>query len=315
MDIGTQREKYIRWLQTARSLSEHTVRAYDTDLRILEQHLGSSTSVRSIQSSDILKFVKQQREAGMSPSSLRRRSSGLRGFCTWLVDEGDLHTDPFIGVRLKLGRSQKLPRALAGHDLAKLLRWLRTEADCNAPVLECKPLAKPHEATTLLSTALMLTTGLRVGEVSSIQSNDIDLSSRRLHIVGKGLRERQVYLTDDWITSLVEAYQLSREAHGVEHEYFLFNKCWRPISPDAIRTRLKKAASQANTSQPVTPHMLRHSAATQLIESGVDIRFVQRLLGHASLTTTEAYTHVSDETLRRMVTNADVLGKTRTRDN
>jgi site-specific recombinase XerD len=129
-----------------------------------------------------------------------------------------------------------------------------------------------------------------------------------MRILGKGRRERHVYLTNDWIAGLMSRYLATRLLLNVQGPTVLFNDRGSPMSPAAMRSRLAKAAEVAGLSERVTPHMLRHTAATQLIEAGVDIRFIQRLLGHASLTTTEIYTHVSDRALRRVVSDADVLG-------
>jgi site-specific recombinase XerD len=155
----------------------------------------------------------------------------------------------------------------------------------------------------------MIATGVRVNEVVSIRCQDIDLSGRRLRIVGKGRRERQVFLTNDWIESLTAAYLRTRAALAVEHAQLLFNRRRDPLTTAAMRSRLAAAASDAGIGARVTPHMLRHTAATQLIEAGVDIRYIQRLLGHASLSTTEIYTHVSDPALLQVVSDADVLGR------
>jgi integrase/recombinase XerD len=155
----------------------------------------------------------------------------------------------------------------------------------------------------------MVATGARVNEVVSITCDDIDLPNRSVRILGKGRRERQVFLTNDWIKELTAAYLTTRAALDVDHAQLLFNQRCRPLTTAAMRSRLTKAAIAAGLSGRVTPHMLRHTAATQLVEAGVDIRYIQRLLGHASLTTTEIYTHVSDRALRRVVSEADVLGK------
>ena len=104
-------------------------------------------------------------------------------------------------------------------------------------------------------------------------------------------------------------YLETRAGLPVAHSNLLFNRHYGPLTAPAMRSRLAKAAGHAGLSARVTPHMLRHSAATQLIEAGVDIRYIQRLLGHASLSTTEIYTHVSDQALRRVVSDADVLGR------
>jgi integrase/recombinase XerD len=155
----------------------------------------------------------------------------------------------------------------------------------------------------------MVATGVRVNEVVSIRCPDIDLPSRSVRIVGKGRRERHVFLTNDWIKALTRAYLKTRASLGVAHAQLLFNGQRGPLTAAAMRARLASAARAAGLRVRVTPHMLRHTAATQLIEAGVDIRYIQRLLGHASLSTTEIYTHVSDGALRRVVSDADVLGR------
>jgi integrase/recombinase XerD len=155
----------------------------------------------------------------------------------------------------------------------------------------------------------MVSGGLRVHELVTLRSRDIDVQERSLRISGKGARERQVFLTNDWTTSLVSAYLTTRRALGIRHDRLLFNSRGGALSSAAMRSRLAKAAQTAEMPARVTPHMLRHTAATQLMEAGVDIRYIQRLLGHASLATTEVYTHVSDAALKRVVTNVDVLGR------
>ena len=161
----------------------------------------------------------------------------------------------------------------------------------------------------------MVTTGVRVHEVVTIACEDIDLAGRTLRLTGKGRRERHVFLTNDWISNLTGAYLNARDNLCVEHPYLLFNRHHAALTPSAMRLRLANAAKQAGLPCRVTPHMLRHTAATQLIESSVDIRYIQRLLGHASLATTEIYTHVSDSALKRVVSDADVLGRLTTNDN
>lgn len=118
-----------------------------------------------------------------------------------------------------------------------------------------------------------------------------------------------MFLPNEWIAGLMTAYLRTREALGLKHPHLLFNWHHDPLTAAAMRSRLARAAKAAGLTAKVTPHMLRHTAATQLIEAGVDIRYIQRLLGHASLTTTELYTHVSDLVLRRVVSDADVMGR------
>ena len=309
MQVHRAREEYVRWLVVTRDLSPHTIRAYDADVGAFERHLGRAAVVQDIDRDRLIAFLEDQRAAGLSMRSIRRRASGLRGFCRWLVSRQLLDDDPWVGATIGGGRPRKLPRLVATYDLDRLLSSLRVRAGINGVVSADAVLARPHECTTLLAVTLMVATGVRVNEAVSIRCQDIDLRSRSLRILGKGRRERQVFLTNDWIKGLTQSYLHARDALGVGHAHLLFNRRRDPLTPAAMRSRLVKAAADAGVSGRVTPHMLRHTAATQLIEAGVDIRYIQRLLGHASLSTTEIYTHVSDGALRRVVSDADVLGR------
>ena len=155
----------------------------------------------------------------------------------------------------------------------------------------------------------MLGTGLRVGEVVTLRCDDLDPDARSVRVIGRGSRERQVYLSSDWIVGLTQAQFKTRCRLGVRHRCLLFNRSGGLMATASLRTRMCKELKLAGIDEHITPHILRHTAATQLIDSGVDIRFVQRLLGHASLTTTEQYTRVADTSLRRVLAQADTLGR------
>jgi len=309
MRVCQAHEQYVRWLLVTRDLSPHTIRAYDSDIAAFERHLGIRALVNQIDQDRLVTFMEAQRTAGLSSTSIRRRASGLRGFCRWLLSCSLLDSDPWAGATVAVGRSRKLPRILPTHELDRLFISLRKTAGVEDASNSGEVLRRPHESTTLLAVALMVATGVRVNEVVGIKCQDIDLPGRSLRLLGKGRRERQVFLTNDWITDLTGAYLDTRTALGLEHHHLLFNCRHDPLTAPAMRSRLAKAATDAGLSTRVTPHMLRHTAATQLIEAGVDIRYIQRLLGHASLSTTEIYTHVSDQALSRVVTDADVLGR------
>lgn len=311
MQIDQARGRYIRWLLATRDLSPHTIRAYDADLASFERYVGAGFTAAEIEQDNVISFIEREKAANLSPASLKRRVAALRGFCRWMLSQGLLAVDPWNGASLALGRPRRLPRTLPAHELDRLMRFLALTAGVNANTEPDSRTVeeRPHESTTLLAVALMVATGIRVNESVTIRCHDIDLPGRALRLVGKGRRERQVFLTNDWIASLTSAYIEARASLGLDHSHLLFNLHYDPLTPPAMRSRLAKAARAAGLDMHVTPHMLRHTAATQLIEAGVDIRYIQRLLGHASLSTTEIYTHVSDRALRRVVSDADVLGR------
>jgi integrase/recombinase XerC len=311
LKLGDAQARYIRWLLATRDPSPHTVRAYESDLSSFGRHLGADIGVGRLAQDDLVAYLDQQKSAGLSPASVKRRASALRGFCRWMLSQGLLETDPWVGTSVALSRSRRLPRTLPGHELDLLLRRLQSVTGIDAR-REANPGAvreRPHASTTLLAVSLMVTTGVRVHEAVGLQCRDIDVPGRSMRLVGKGRKERQVFLTNDWIAGFTDAYMQARSSFEVSHSRLLFNTNFDPLSPRAMRARLAKAAAAAGLTTHVTPHMLRHTAATQLIEAGVDIRYIQKLLGHASLSTTEIYTHVSDKALRRVVSDADILGR------
>lgn len=308
MQVCQARAQYIRWLVATKDLSPHTIRAYESDIAAFNRDLGLWADVREVTRDSLVDFMERQKASGLSARSIRRQASALRGFCRWLLSHRLLDADPWAGTAVPVGRARKLPRVVAGDDLNRLVRFLRHAAGIEGVLEPGTVLARPHESTTLLAVLLMLATGVRVHEVVGIERRSIDLSGGSVRLVGKGQRERHVFLPNDWIADLVRCYIEARAALGPAHPYLLFNRRLDPMTPPAVRSRLAKAAREAGVGRRVTPHMLRHTAATQLIEAGVDIRYIQRLLGHASLTTTELYTHVSNRALRQVVMEADVLG-------
>jgi site-specific recombinase XerD len=309
LQFSQAREAYVRWLLATKDLSPHTLRAYQGDLSNFEASLGVGIQVDELNRAALVEFLETQKASGLSPASLRRRASALRGFSRWLLAQDLISGDPWIGASVAAGRARRLPRVLPPRELDRLLAFLKQTAGVNGSVNAQLVENRPHESTTLLAVALMVATGVRVHEVVGFRHQDIDLSGRAIRLVGKGRRERQVFLTNDWITDLTQSYLQARSKLDPPHSLLLFNLHYEPLTTAAMRSRLAKAARAAGITQHVTPHMLRHTAATQLIEAGVDIRYIQRLLGHASLSTTEIYTHVSDRALKRVVSEADVLGR------
>jgi len=153
----------------------------------------------------------------------------------------------------------------------------------------------------------MVSTGIRVGELCKLRVDDVAPDGASLRIQGKGSRDRVAYIGDptqrDELRRLVQHRQ--QDASGCAALFV--NRCGVAMKPQSIRSRLRRYAGGIGLSRRVTPHMLRHTAATLLIETGVDIRFVQRMLGHSTIATTEIYTHVSDEALRSTLERANIL--------
>lgn len=301
MELNDARNQFVVWLSLESGLAENTVRAYRSDIAALERCLGPKFLVGEIDHTHVSRFIAAQRASRISELSIGRRVAALRKLLRWLHAEGHLSRDASREISFRVAGRRRLPRAVDADDLRELLNHLY-EVHRRVP-------RDVSSTTMLLAVVIMLGTGMRVSEVARIRCTDLGAADGSIRILGKGNRERTVYLPGAWALSLLEAHLSHRRRIGVRHDVLLIQRNLRPISSDILRRRLAQAAASAGVQAKVTPHMLRHSAATQLLEAGVDIRFVQRLLGHASIKTTEIYTFVSDVSLRRTVTGADVLGR------
>jgi site-specific recombinase XerD len=226
----------------------------------------------------------------LSGATVRRRLACLRGFFRYQT-EWEKSKDPFANWKPKLPRRMRLPRALARSELVSIL-----ESDLSV---------RRFEKDFRIALFLMVATGLRVGELCRIKLEDISPDCAVIRVHGKGSRDRVVYVIDGSLRTELSV-MVAQRRHG-DSVHLLLNRLRAPMRPQSIRSRLRIIASQSGIQRRITPHMLRHTAATLLIETGVDIRFVQRLLGHSSIATTEIYTHVTDEALRSSLARADVL--------
>jgi integrase/recombinase XerD len=192
----------------------------------------------------------------------------------------------------------RLPRRLPRSVTADELRLLLSAISRRRPAFSALLLR--------LTVILLFTTGLRIGELAAVRLSDIDWNDGIIQVRGKGNRERRVYLVGEEVRILLTRYFKARQRIAVT-DALLVNQRGRAATPQYLRRRLRESAEDAELCRRVTPHMLRHAAATHLIEAGVDIRFVQKLLGHASIATTQMYTHVSDVSLQRTLARADTL--------
>lgn len=296
---------YLRELEVTRSLSANTLRAYRQDLSDLLRHFDDVDAPWGAPA--VQEYIRTLRsERGLSPATQRRRLCSARLYCRWLVRQGHVETDPFLQIDLQIRPPKALPRALSDGELSSLVSHLTSAA---ADVGMRTEAHRFGSRTTLVASVFCLATGVRVGELTSMRVTSLDLRRGAARIMGKGSRERTVYFASSWILKAVRDYLRQRQASRPRHAFLWLNTRGERLSAEAFRGRLARAARGAGIQRTVTPHMLRHTAATKLVEAGVDIRYVQRLLGHRSLSTTELYTHVADEALRSHLRRADVVGR------
>jgi site-specific recombinase XerD len=271
---------------------------YAGDLDDFRRFMPANASLSSITETSLTEYLTDMLERRkLAIATVRRRFACLRAFLRRLVLL-ELATDLFSRWRLQLPRRKRLPRALSRPEVSSLLSGF-------APL---QPINEANQgARSSTAVRLMIATGIRVGELCSIRVDDVSPDGRSFRIHGKGARDRVAYVSDVDLRSDLEKLVRWHKGNGSAGGTLFLNRRGLPMRPQSIRSELRRYSTKAGTARRITPHMLRHTAATLLIERGVDIRFVQRLLGHSSIATTEIYTHVSDEALRTTLERADVL--------
>jgi integrase/recombinase XerD len=287
---------YIERLRVARSPSEHTLLAYASDLRHYRGFLHMH-EVDGATGDSILRYLGHLTRSGAAPRTVRRRVACLRGFYRDLAREKLLERSPFTGLELQLQRARSLPRGISRKDtrMLAIAAWHQCRGHRNARTL-------PPIAAAIL---VLICSGVRVGELVALQSDDFHSDNGALRVHGKGQRERCVFLVDKELQAIIA--RIAARRPGLT----LFGHAEAPWSTDWVRRALRKFASDAGIVQRVTPHMLRHTCATLLLEDGVDLRFLQRLLGHESISTTAIYAHVGDAGLQRALEGAKLLTRLR----
>ncbi|MGH3465092.1 MAG: tyrosine-type recombinase/integrase, partial [Kribbellaceae bacterium] len=270
-----------------RDLSTHSVRAYVADVRGLLVHLArlghddlTTADIRGIRS-----WLAQQQALGRARGTIARRATAARVFTAWAHRTGHAPTDP--GLLLGSPKAHRsLPGVLGRSAAEALLDVAATAAAAGGPVG-----LRDHAILELL-----YATGIRVSELCGLDLEDLDLDRRRLRVVGKGGTEREVPIGDVAVDALRSYLERGRGATAPERGAAVavfFNRRGKRISSRDVRSLVEKYRRDTLAGRRVSPHTLRHSFATHLMEGGADIRAVQELLGHMSLGTTQRYTHVS----------------------
>ena len=296
---------FLRYLEGERNVSSHTLRAYATDLSQFLTFLGddpqpddagSSTGIlQDVSRHTIREYLAELQRLGMSSRTLARRLAALRSFFKYLHARGICKTNPakMVSAR-KLGKP--LPHVLAVDEVGRLV-----EAPDVSTVLGKRDRA-------ILET--LYSTGVRAGELVALQLNQVDLISGTVTVLGKGRKERMALLGSPAVKALRDYLAVRPELakdKGVRHVFV--NNRGGPLTTRSVQRIVHKyAVKTLPTHRDVSPHTLRHSFATHMLNRGADLRSVQELLGHASLTSTQIYTHLTTERLKEVYKRAHPHG-------
>lgn len=324
MQLNQACVKFVSGYFSTNERAEKTKAAYRSDLTQFNEFAGAGFLLKSMSGVLIERWCAHLRQERYSPTSIRRKMVVLKVFCSYWVRKGSLRESPFWRIKLSYGRVEHLPRALSAHEMRKLL----TQARKNNPSADIT-LNDAWETTSaalrvssseyrairnLALVDLLFATGLRVGEVSALNVQDFFVREAVFKVKGKGGRDRLAVVVDEETVRVQRKYLEARAQIETRSPALFLNSSGMRLTTQGIANVVARLREAAGIERHVTPHMLRHTVATLLLRNGVDIRIVQEFLGHASIATTQRYTHVTKEhligVLRKRHPSIGMRGKT-----
>jgi site-specific recombinase XerD len=291
--------------------AKKTEAAYSSDLMQFRDFLGGEFNLLSLGGAVVEGWAAHLRQEGYSPASSRRKVVVLKVFCSYWVRKGVLSESPFWRVKLSLGRVEQLPRALTEREMRALLsRARRNHLEVEAgdqtamspsPRILTASSSYYRAQRDLALVDLLFATGMRVGEASALDLRDFFVREGAFRVQGKGGRDRLAFAVDEETVRIQRAHLDARGRIKTETQALFVNALGGRLSTQGITNVIARLRREARIKRHVTPHMLRHTVATLLLRNGVDIRVVQEFLGHASIATTQRYTHITKEHLVRVL--------------
>jgi integrase/recombinase XerD len=287
--------------------NKKTRNAYSSDLAQFVGFAGQKIDLGSVTSKLIEQWAAHLQQKAYSPTSVRRKMVVLKVFCSYWVRKEVMSDSPFWRVKLSLGRIEQLPRTLTGSEMRLLFaqarqKYSNLKAQQNGiEIFSVQPVRASsqtyRELRNLALVDLLFATGIRVGELSALDMMDFHIDEAVFKIHGKGGRDRLAFLVDERIVKFQRKHLEIRRRIGTQSPALFLNACGERLSTQGIANVISQLCEDARIDRRVTPHMLRHTVATLLLRNGVDIRVVQEFLGHASIATTQRYTHITKEHL------------------
>lgn len=279
-------EIYLEYCKYRKRLDSKTLKAYRIDLRQYAVYTNSSNDFYSqhVLDSYITILHKQYK-----PKTVKRKIASLKAFFHYLSYREILSENPFDKLDIRFREAKLLPKTIPFHSLQTFLSTLYAQKEL-APT-EYQRHCCIRDIAVI---ELLFATGMRISELCSLRPQNIDLENNTVRIYGKGAKERILQVGNPDVLSALRLYDETFRKDIDACGYFFVNRLCHKLSDQSVRFMIDRYAKLANLEQHITPHMFRHSFATLLLEQDVDIRYIQQMLGHSSISTTEIYTHVSN---------------------
>lgn len=288
MTIRTAIHEFLLYCRIEKDLSPKTIKAYSTDLWQFSVFLNTRSEIDEVTRYDLREYLSSI--SNLKPKSVRRKIASTKALFNYLEFEDKLLINPFRKMRVRIKEDKRLPSVMNLKEITRILHKAYAQ----------KSFAKEDSygyfeaIRNSIVIELLFNTGARVSEIAGLRMEHIHIDSGSILIKGKGRKERLIHVCNQEPVALLKKYfSLAKEKVAAAGGYFLVNRFNKKLSDQSIRNIVKRLVTKAGINRRITPHVFRHSFATLLLEKDVDIRYIQHLLGHSSIMTTQLYTHVN----------------------
>lgn len=286
---------YLDYCHFQKNLNIKTLKAYQIDLT--QFSLYFQTTDMQLNRTNLSSFITHLHKT-FKPKTTKRKIASLKAFIGYLEYEEIIFENPFNKLKVKFMEPLLLPRTIHIQNMQKLFSiiYQKSERTCKTNY------QKRAHLRDIAVLELLFASGLRVSELCSVKQTNLDFKQGTILIYGKGSKERIIHLTNTSVLKALSDYKNEFEEELYNSVFFFVNRLGNKLSEQSVRFMIKKYARLAKITENITPHMFRHTFATMLLEEDVDIRYIQQILGHSSILTTQIYTHVTSNKQREILT-------------
>ena len=288
-ELSIEIEKYLIVCHDLKGLSPLSIKAYKIDLR---QFNASMKHKNCLSKECIIEYIDLLHKQ-YKPKSAKRKIACIKAFYHYMEMENIIDINPFHKIKIKHKEPVVLPKTIPLSNVENILHYAYTEYNSAASNYQ-----KQITLRNAIVLELLFSTGMRVSEVSNLKIKNLDLNSNNIYIFGKGSKERIMCLANEKLSLLIDDYM---EIRNSDSQFLFVNKLGNVYSEQSIRNMVDAYAKAAGVELHITPHMFRHTFATALLDEDVNIRYIQQLLGHSSIVTTQIYTHISTNKIRHIL--------------
>ena len=306
--------EFILHCQHEKKLCSKTRRCYEIDLKQFQAFLAKENCRMDVEQIDkyLLRSYLQSIN-DFKPKTIKRKIATLKAFFNFMEFEDTITVNPFRKIRFQIKEPKRLPTVMTEYEIKQIFKTVYSKRN----IREIRTSFQEFEILRDIAVIeLLFATGVRVSELSNLSQHNIDLKAGFIKVIGKGNKERVIQICNEEMVSVMAQYAtLAKKYRGNSTNSFFINRLGKQLSEQSIRYIVRDLTKLSELDKHVTPHVFRHSVATLLLEQGVDIKYIQVLLGHSSIMTTQIYTHVNSEKQKAILTSKHPRKNFSMRDN